>query len=592
MSWLARIPGVPRRRPERAGFQGESPAWLVLLDPLLGLCVLLFVITGQTVLFFHLVYVFLAVGAFYWGLRAFTVRLVLWVGITGLIMLFQVAAGATKADELSEVPLLGAIIVMVFLIARRRELALEALAKSAEQQRVLAARMRDMALQDALTGLPNRRAFVERIERATARASRHGSAVAVLFLDLDGFKVINDSLGHAAGDRLLTLVAERLRGLLRPEDTVARLGGDEFTILVEDVPNIGAVIHIAERINAALVPPVEVAGRTVSITTSVGIAITDPDNPRSGDLLRDADAAMYRAKAEGKSRYAIFESQMHAGALAQLELEADLRGAADRGELVLHYQPKVTLGHVDVSGVEALVRWRHPTRGLLFPGAFIPLAESSGLIVSIGRWVLSEACRQLRIWQDLYSSDPPLLMCVNLSALEFRQPDLIDHLSCVLHEFRLPAGSLMIELTENVLVMEEDLATVALGQLRSIGVQLAIDDFGTGHSSLAYLKRFPVDLIKIDRSFVAGLGHDPKDAGIIQVLVTFARNLGLKLVAEGVETEAQRAQLVAIGCELGQGYYFSRPQAADKLSELFAASEYLPGRGLRLSSPPAATAGQ
>lgn len=592
MSRLMRILRVRKWRSERQSLRGASPAWLAFLDPALGLSVLLLVITDQFVLFFHLIYAILAVGAFYWRLRAFTARLALWVGISSLIMVFQVTAGTVPADELSEIPLLGSIIVMVFLIAQRRERVLDALAISAEQQRVLVARMRDMALQDALTGLPNRRAFADRIERATARASRNGSAVAVLFLDLDGFKVINDSLGHEAGDRLLTQVAERLRGLLRPEDMVARLGGDEFTILVEDLSNIGDAIHIAERINAALAPPVELAGRSVSITTSIGIAVTNPDNPRPADLLRDADAAMYRAKGGGKARYAIFEPEVHAGALAQLELETDLRGAAERGELVLHYQPKVTLEHGQVLGIEALVRWQHPTRGLLGPGAFIPLAESSGEIVRIGRWVLSEACRQVRSWQDLYPSDPPLLMCVNLTTSEFRQPDLIDHLSRVQREVDLPAQSLAIELTENILVLEEDLAAVALRQLRSIGVQLAIDDFGTGHSSLAYLKRFPVDIIKIDRSFVAGLGHDPKDAGIIQVMVTFARNLGMELVAEGVETETQRAQLVSIGCDLGQGYYFSRPQTADKLSALFAASEYLPGRGLRLRPPPAADADQ
>lgn len=585
MSQVLRAMRGRARKSEQAWLAGESPAWLVLLDPLLGICVLLLLITERTVFFFHLVYVILALGAFYWGPRSFVWRLVFWVGLTSGATLLGVSRGTAEINGFIEVPLLGAILVIVFLISRRHEHALGALTTSAGRQRELAARMREMALQDALTGMPNRRAFVERIHRATARAARHGTSVAVLFLDLDGFKVVNDSLGHAAGDALLVTVAERLRGLVRPEDTVARLGGDEFIILVEDVPDAAAVAKIAERINRALVQPVDLVGRTVNISTSIGIAIADANSVGSSDLLRDADAAMYRAKADGKASYAVFEPQMHAGALARLELETELRGAAERGELVLHYQPKVALEHFDVIGIEALVRWQHPKRGLLFPDTFIPLAEATGLLAPIGRWVRQEACRQLRIWQERYPSQPPLHMCVNISAPEFRQPELLADVSRALVEARLPPGCLILELTENVLVTEQDIAGAALGQLRSIGVQLAIDDFGTGHSSLAYLKRFPVDLIKVDRSFVMGLGHEQKDAGIVRVLVGFAATLGMALIAEGVETAAQVTRLLEIGCTKGQGYYFARPQDAASMTALLDAGDFVAGRGVRLPRP-------
>lgn len=562
-----------------------APPWLVTLDLVLGATVFLMLFTRLTVVFFHLTFVWLAVGAFYWSLRSFTIHGLIWVSITSTVVLVEIAQGITAVDEWAEIPMLSLILVVVFLIARRRARTLSALTVSVERQRVLSERVREMALQDSLTGLPNRAAFIEQLDRAIARATRRGLEVAVLFLDLDGFKDVNDSLGHEAGDKLLIAIAKRLRGCLRPEDTVARLGGDEFTILIEEAPDVRAAVRVAERIAVALAEPVDLEGRSVAVTSSIGIALTGPNGHRGSDLMRDADEAMYRAKGEGKARHAVFETGMHAGALARLELEGDLRGAAERGELVLHFQPVVTLATLDVVGVEALVRWRHPRRGLLYPGDFLAVAETSGLIVPLGRWVLDEACRQLRIWQERYPSDPPLNVGVNLSAREFRQSDLSDHASRVLHELRLPPGSLTIELTEGLLITQEDIATVALARLKSIGVRVAIDDFGTGHSSLAYLKRFPVDLIKIDKSFVLGLGHDPKDAGIVGVLVQFARIMDMALVAEGVETEQQAEQLLSLGCTVGQGYFFARPQDAEALSALLAANEYVAGRGVRLRRP-------
>lgn len=473
-------------------------------------------------------------------------------------------ANAQRDNRLMEGSVAGIIVLAV--------LASSGLSWRWERARaLLERRLAHQAYHDALTGLPNRVAFVASLDRAIARTSGRREAPAVLFLDLDGFKHVNDSLGHAAGDQLLVVVAERLRACLRPEDIVARLGGDEFTILLTDPVDLHGAVRVAERVTAALTAPIVLDGRAVTVTTSIGIVLGTVDYHRGDDLLRDADVAMYQAKHGGKARYAVFEVGMNAGALGRLELESDLRRAVAGDEFVVHYQPKVTLATGRIAGVEALVRWQHPQRGLLFPADFIPLAEETGLIVPLGRWVLAESCRQVRAWQEATPAAPPLGLCVNLSARQFRHPDLVEDVAQALLASGLAPGSLTLEITESLLMAEAETAYTTLRALKNLGLGLAIDDFGTGYSSLAYLKRFPVDLLKIDKAFVAGLGHDPADTGIVRAVLALAATLELEVVAEGVETKEQCAELRALGCVLGQGYHFAKPQDAAAMAALLAA---------------------
>jgi diguanylate cyclase (GGDEF)-like protein/PAS domain S-box-containing protein len=431
-------------------------------------------------------------------------------------------------------------------------------------------RLAHQAFHDPLTGLPNRTLLLDRLRHARARSRWRKGAVAVLFLDLDNFKVINDSLGHEAGDRLLVAVAARLRGCVRPTDTLARLGGDEFTILLENLSDVGEATRVAERITEGLRAPFTVGRREVFVTASIGVVLQAPEGGRSPNLLRDADIAMYRAKAAGKAGYAVFDRSMSAAALRRLELEAELRHAIERDEFRVYYQPQVALATGEIAGFEVLTRWQHPERGLIPPSEFIPLAEETGLILHLDQWVLERACSQARLWQARYPGAPPPVISVNLSARQFRQPDLVAKITGVLHRYELEPARLQLELTEGV-VMEDAPATIAaLHALKELEVQLAIDDFGTGYSSLSYLRRFPVDTLKIDRSFVAGLGHSPADTAIVRTVVTLGHTLGLRLIAEGVETAAQAAQLRELGCELGQGYHFAEPLTGEEADLLLA----------------------
>jgi diguanylate cyclase (GGDEF)-like protein/PAS domain S-box-containing protein len=438
------------------------------------------------------------------------------------------------------------------------------------ERKALESQLRHQAFYDPLTGLPNRALFRDRLEHALTRANRRGSKVAVLFTDLDNFKVINDSLGHKAGDQLLTAVAERLKVNLRPEDTAARLGGDEFTILVEDVPSVGDVAQIAERIAEILQPPFILEEQEVFVTVSIGIALNNSTQAQPADLLRHADLAMYRAKHRGKARYEMFEPSMDAKAVERLMLETGLRRALVRQQFRVYYQPIVALENDEVTGVEALVRWEHPQRGLLLPEAFLSVAEETGLIVRIGDWVLREAVNQARIWQERYPGAQPLTISVNLSTREFFHPNLVAE---VLDESEIDPARLQLEITEGAMKSNGTSSTErTLRNLRRMGVLLAIDDFGRGYSSLSYLKRFPVDFLKIDRSFIAGLGQDtdgePKDEEIVKAMIDLTHALGLKVIAEGVETSEQLARLRTMKCDLAQGNYFSKPLPSGALAKI------------------------
>jgi len=427
-------------------------------------------------------------------------------------------------------------------------------------------RLAHQALHDPLTELPNRALFLDRLALALARLRRRQSSMAVLFADVDRFKVVNDSLGHDAGDRLLVALARRLRDVLRPGDTLARFGGDEFAVLCEDVPQ-GDVIGIAERMMDALAEPFTAVGREVFVSVSLGIAVARDPDQRPEALLRDADAAMYLAKDRGRARFEIFDEAMRDKSTERLLLENALRRAPERGELRALYQPIVRLADGSMVGAEALVRWDHPERGLLEASQFVPLAEETGIIVPLGSWMLTEACREAVSWGG--DGRAPAVS-VNLSARQLSQPDLVDTVDQALRQTGLDADHLWLEITESVLMEDADTAVEALRRLRALGVHLCVDDFGTGYSSLAYLRRFPVDALKVDRSFVAGLGEDPEDSAIVEAVVSMAHSLRLSVVAEGVETEEQLARLRDLGCELAQGFYFAAPLPPSALDPLGA----------------------
>jgi diguanylate cyclase (GGDEF)-like protein/PAS domain S-box-containing protein len=429
--------------------------------------------------------------------------------------------------------------------------------------------IRHRALHDPLTGLPNRVLFVDRLEQALAHARRDGKRVGVLFCDLDQFKLVNDSLGHEAGDELLSAVAPRLAAVLRSSDTVARFGGDEFGILVEAIDDERDVTKAAERIARALVTPFVLRGREHFVTASIGIAIGDGAEPPES-LIRDADAAMYRAKERGRGRYEIFDELMRSRALVHLRTENDLRRALERDELVVHYQPMISLATGEISGLEALVRWQHPERGLLAPGEFIGLAEESGLIVEVGDRVLQLACRQAVAWQGERPDAPPIGISVNISPRQLVDRTFCDRVSAVLRETDLQPVCLSLEVTETVLVDEFESPAANFERLKGLGVGLVLDDFGTGFSSLGYLQRFPFDLLKIDRSFVDRLGTDPANMAIVTAVTGIADALGLGVVAEGVETKAQLDVITALGCGYAQGFYLSRPLEPERVPELLS----------------------
>ena len=438
--------------------------------------------------------------------------------------------------------------------------------KDITERKALEKKLQYQAFHDPLTDLPNRALFMDRLGHALARAGQQASEVAVLFTDLDNFKVINDSLGHKAGDQLLVAVAERLKACLRPVDTVARLGGDEFTLLLEGVTGVSDAARVAERIAQELRAPFALEAQEVFATTSTGIAVSSSAQGQPTDLLRHADLAMYRAKSKGKACYEVFEPSMSIDALERLELETELRRALGREEFRVYYQPEILLESGDIVGMEALVRWEHPEHGLLLPQEFLPIAEESNLIVPIGQWVLREACKQLRTWQEQYPNIAPLVMSVNLSTREFFQPSLIAE---ILRETGVDPRTLQLEITEGAVAYDNaQNANNTLWNLKTLGVQLAIDDFGMGYSSLSYLKRFPVDLLKIDRSFVRELGKDLKDTKIVAAIIHLARALDLKVIAEGVETAEQVEQLRKMECDMVQGSYFSKPLPSGAVSDL------------------------
>ncbi|HEY9282437.1 MAG TPA: bifunctional diguanylate cyclase/phosphodiesterase [Pyrinomonadaceae bacterium] len=432
---------------------------------------------------------------------------------------------------------------------------------------------RRAAYHDALTGLPNRLLLADHLRLAIGRAKRHPDhSFALIFLDLDRFKYINDSLGHAAGDQLLITIARRLENSLRPTDTVARLGGDEFAILLDGLEDDGDAVHVAERVQQELTSPFHLSGHEVFTTASIGITLSRTGYEHPENVLRDADTAMYRAKENGKARYELFDSVMHARAVERLKLENDLRRAVERGEFEVYYQPIVSLDSERIAGFEALVRWDHPERGFVLPAEFIPVAEETGLIVEIGQWVLRESCRQMREWQRRSFDNRLLTLSVNLSGKQFLQPNLIGCVKQILHETDLDPRCLKLEITESIMMENAEAASAMLVQLRGLGVKLSIDDFGTGYSSLSYLHRFPVNTLKIDRSFVMRMGDAGENSEIVRTILTLASNLGMDVVAEGVETEGQLAQLKAMRCPYGQGYLFSKPVDAAGAGGLVAAA--------------------
>jgi diguanylate cyclase (GGDEF)-like protein/PAS domain S-box-containing protein len=419
------------------------------------------------------------------------------------------------------------------------------------------------AIHDPLTGLPNRTLFVDCLQRAL-NESDHDAHLAVLFLDIDHFKVVNDSLGHPAGDRLLVALADRLRATMRPDDTVARFGGDEFTVLCGAVPDETTAQELARRLSEAVAKPITLAEGEVFVTASVGIALSGTELETAETLLRNADAAMYRAKDQGRARSELFRTDAHDQAVRHLRTGNELHRALERGELCMHYQPIVSLETGRISGFEALLRWQHPKRGLVGPDEFVGLAEETGLVVPIGSWALEEACRQAEYW---HSHGSNVTMSVNLSPRQLAEPGLPADVARVLQATRVQPGLVWLEITETALMRDAEAAVRALGALRSLGVHLAVDDFGTGYSSMTYLKRFPVEALKVDRTFVDGIGRDPEDSAICTAVVSLAHALGLRAVAEGVETAEQLAELRTLGCELGQGYLFGRPASPETFGD-------------------------
>jgi diguanylate cyclase (GGDEF)-like protein/PAS domain S-box-containing protein len=427
------------------------------------------------------------------------------------------------------------------------------------RRKVLEEKLRHQAFHDSLTGLPNRALLLDRVETALVRRAHERRSLGLVLLDLDGFKAVNDSLGHLAGDELLRQVARRLMKCVRGGDSVARLGGDEFAILLQEMVNRGDARIVAERVLEALSQPFCVESKSLFVRTSIGIVVSSAGEHTAEELLRDADIAMYAAKAHGKNRFEIFQPGMRNELLERVSLESDLRNAIERDQLLLCYQPIVELATGRLKGMEALVRWAHPERGLVPPAEFIPLAEDSGLIVPIGRWVLREATRRVRGWQREFPLEPQLRVSVNVSGRQLEEPDLADDVARVLTELQLPASSLVLEITESVLTRQTPEVAETIERLRAYGVRLAIDDFGTGYSSLGYLQSFPINVLKIDRSFVARVAAGPEESALPRAIIKLAHTLELDICAEGIEETEQLERLVALGCPHGQGYLFSPP---------------------------------
>ena len=436
--------------------------------------------------------------------------------------------------------------------------------KSLEEQ------LTHQALHDPLTKIPNRVLFRDRVDHALSKLVRANSSLAVLFLDLDNFKAINDSLGHAAGDKLLVAVAERLQDCLRNSDTAARLGGDEFAVLVEYTHNPDEAQMIAERILSVFDQPFTIEGKDVRVGTSIGIAQSSGVALGSEELLRNADLAMYLAKSRGKGNYVVFEPKMHEALMERIELEEDLRRGIVSGEFVLHYQPIVALESSNMLGMEALVRWQHPKFGLLPPMKFIPLAEETNLIVPLGEWILREACQQAQKWRDDYAGNFDISVTVNISIRQFQQNELVDIVSSALESSGLPPRSLILEITESFMMQDTEATIAKLDGLKKLGIRLAIDDFGTGYSSLSYLQRFPIDILKIDKSFIDKLGQGSEGNAVARAIIMMGDSLNLKTIAEGIEHPEQIEALQILGCEAGQGFHFARPLTVDDMGEFLS----------------------
>lgn len=470
-------------------------------------------------------------------------------------------AGSRKQELLVTATVIGVLAtlyIILFFIVRHADRVIK---RQYEQ-------IRHQASHDGLTGLPNRVLFHEMLAHAMARTQRTEKLLAVMFLDLDGFKNINDTLGHEYGDILLKKIAQRLTAVLRKGDLVARQGGDEFTILVQDIATVPSIVRIAEQILAAVSETVIADGHAMQVTASIGIAVFPVDDVETSHLLRDADIAMYHAKEAGKNNFQFYKATMNALIRERIEIENGLRHALERNELVLHYQPQVAIGSGKIIAVEALLRWAHPEKGLIPPGKFIPVAEESNLIIAIGEWVLRAACKQNRAWQD--AGLPHIRMAVNLSARQFRQPQLVAVVANAMEDagLALHSGNLELEVTESMIMTNIGETIATLNKLHEIGVSLSVDDFGTGHSSLAYLKRFPIHTLKIDKSFVDDITTDPDSAAIAATIIALGHSLKLNVIAEGVETAEQLAVLRKLKCDEMQGYYFSRPIPAEELERL------------------------
>lgn len=434
-------------------------------------------------------------------------------------------------------------------------------------------RWRQQAAYDQLTGLPTQALFIGQLKQVFLRFQQEPEqAFAVLVVGIDRFQVINDSLGHTAGNQLLTAIAQQLVTCLPSKTTVARLSADKFAILLENVPKVSAVAFIADYIQQTLSGPFVLEQQEIFITASIGIACAEVGDKQFDDWLHDADTAMYRAKALGGARYTIFEEQLRLEANSRLRLETDLRLALEREEFQVYYQPIIPLQKSKISGFEALIRWQHPKHGLIMPAKFIPLAEEVGLIPNIGLWVLREACQQLHTWQQAFPFNPPLTMSVNLSAKQLIEPDLPKHVQQILQETRIPPHCLKLEITESAIMEKPEIAASTLNHLRQLGIQISVDDFGTGYSSLAYLHQFPIDTLKIDRSFIIRIDKDLEQLEIVRTIVQLARNLGMDVIAEGVETQQQMEQLKLLGCEFGQGYLFSKPVDSETAKQLVYAA--------------------
>jgi diguanylate cyclase (GGDEF)-like protein len=430
-------------------------------------------------------------------------------------------------------------------------------------------RLRHESVHDPLTGLPNRTLFMRRLSDATHRARRGQDGLfAVLFLDVDGFKLVNDSMGHHVGDEMLVAIARRLEGCVRGGDIVARLGGDEFAILLERILDVRDAAMVAERVQEALHAPLSIGGYEHATSASIGVALSTGASEQPEYVLRSADIAMYRAKNTGRGRYEMFDRAMHAEALTRLQIETDLRHAFERNEFFLHYQPIVSLAEGRIIGAEALIRWRHFERGVVSPATFVPVAEDTGLIVPLGRWVLREACRQAKEWQGRATKGEQFAMSVNLSVREFAQPDLVKAVASILEETGLPPQALRIEITESAIIGQKHPAIETVEQLRALGVAIHLDDFGTGYSALSYLHRLPLDAVKVDRAFTSSIDHEERPLHVVRAIVSLAHAIGLEVVAEGVTNLRQLELLRSMKCDLAQGFIFSRPCNTEEMEAL------------------------